>query len=102
MELSLEANADVVTIRVGGELVASSCGALRDTVLESVARQPKNVVIDMGGVPFIDTSGLGVLVGLRATLRSRKIEFSLANLTDRVKSVFFMTRLNGVFGIADD
>ena len=102
MELSLEGNAEVVTIRLGGELVASSCSALRDTVLEAVARQPKSVVIDMGGVPFIDTSGLGVLVGLRATLRSRKIDFSLANLSERVQNVFRMTKLNAVFGISDD
>lgn len=102
VEISLEANAEVVTIRLGGELVASSCGAVRDTVLEAVARKPRSVVIDMAGVPFIDTSGLGVLVGLRATLRSRKIEFSLANLAERVQNIFRMTKLNAVFGIADD
>lgn len=102
VEISLEANAEVVTIRLGGELVASSCGAVRDTVLEAVGRKPRTVVVDMAGVPFIDTSGLGVLVGLRATLRSRKIEFALANLTERVQNIFRMTKLNAVFGIADD
>lgn len=102
VEISLEANAEVVTIRLGGELVASSCGAVRDTVLDAIGRKPRSVVVDMANVPFIDTSGLGVLVGLRATLRSRKVEFSLANLTERVQNIFRMTKLNAVFGIADD
>jgi anti-sigma B factor antagonist len=102
LELIVDGHGQTVTIRVVGELVASSCAALRDFVIGVVARQPHKVILDMSKTPFIDTSGLGVLVGLRATLRSRGIGLELANPSERVVRVFRLTRLAGVFGVPED
>jgi len=102
LELIVDGHGQTVTIRVVGELVASSCEALRDFVIGVVARNPRKVILNMSETPFIDTSGLGVLVGLRATLKARRIEFELANPSERVVNVFRLTRLAGVFGVPED
>jgi len=102
LELILDGKDETLTIRIIGELVATTCPALRDVVTDSISRQPKKIILDMSQVPFIDTSGLGVLVGLRATLKSQKIAFEVANPSDRVINVFRLTRLDSVFGIGQD
>ncbi|MBI5155000.1 STAS domain-containing protein [Candidatus Poribacteria bacterium] len=103
MELVVEGSGDgTVRIRVIGELVSSSCGDLRDTVMESAAREPKKVVIDMSAAPFIDTSGLGVLVGLRAHLKSKGVALELSSPGPKVQQVLRMTRLLQVFGLKED
>jgi anti-sigma B factor antagonist len=101
MELIIDGQGQTVTIRVMGDLVASGCDGLRDIVIGVVARQPSKVILDMSETPFIDTSGLGVLVGLRATLRSRQIELELKDPTAGVVNSLRLTRLAAVFGIAE-
>ncbi len=102
MELVIDGQGQTITIRVVGELTASNCNALRDFVLGMMARQPQRVLLEMSETLFVDTSGLGVLVGLRATLRSRKIEFEVIKPSERVVNVFRLTRLAAVFGIRED
>lgn len=102
MELILDGKDETLTIRIIGELVANTCASLREVVTDSISRQPKRIVLDMSGVPFVDTSGLGVLVGLRATLKTKKIDLEVANPSDRVVNVFRLTKLDGVFGISPD
>ncbi len=102
MELILEGNNEALEVRIVGELVAESCGGLRQTVMETATREPKRITLNMEQVPFIDTSGLGVLVGLRAHLRSKGIALAIAKPSAKVKQVFKITRLLTVFGIEDN
>lgn len=100
MELILDGKDETLTIRIIGELVATTCASLREVVTDSITRKPKRIVLDMSGVPFVDTSGLGVLVGLRATLKTNKIDLEVVNPSERVVNVFRLTKLDGVFGIS--
>ena len=102
MELVLEGNDEVLKVRVIGEVVAEGCNSLRQTVMEAATRQPDKVVINLSEVPFIDTSGIGVLVGLRAHLKSKKIDLALEDPSKKVHEVLKMTRLLPVFGLSDD
>lgn len=102
MELVLEGNNEALQLRIIGELVTETCGELRQTVMETVSREPKKIVLDLKEVPFIDTSGIGVIVGLRAHMKSRGIGLELANPSPKVKQVLRMTRLLSVFGLEED
>ena len=102
MELILDGKDETLTIRIIGELVASTCVGLRDVVSDAISRKPQKIILDMSQVPFVDTSGLGVLVGLRATLKAQKIALEVANPSSRVVNVFRLTRLDGVVGIPQD
>ncbi|MCB2156575.1 STAS domain-containing protein [bacterium] len=102
MELVVEGNKDTLQVRIMGELVADTCSDLRDMVLESAAKEPNKVVLHMAETPFIDTSGVGVLVGLRAHLRSKGIGIEIAQPSPRVHQVLSMMRLLPIFGLTDD
>ncbi|MEQ8818656.1 MAG: STAS domain-containing protein [Sumerlaeia bacterium] len=102
MELVLEGNKETLQIRVIGELIADTCSDLREMVMDASARQPKAVLLDMSETPFLDTSGLGVLVGLRQHLRHQGTVLSLVNPSPKVLDVLRMTRLLKVFGLGDN
>lgn len=89
-------------MRVIGGLDHESCGDLRRTVLEALGRQPKRILLDLAAVAFIDTSGIGTLVGLHKNLQSQSIGLILANPSPCVREVLKMTRLLDVFAIRNE
>jgi anti-sigma B factor antagonist len=80
-------------------LDAHNSGDLRDRILKLLENGDQNLVVDISGVQFIDSSGLGALLSgyKNATLRSGS--FVLAGLQPRVHSMFELTRLHRVFDI---
>ena len=59
----------------------------------------RRIVVDLSGVPYMDSSGVASLVKLLARIRKTGIELRLCGLTDRVRSIFEITRLDSVFQI---
>lgn len=55
------------------------------------------VILDMGGITHVDSSGLGAVVGLYASARSMGCQFQICNLTEPVKRIFGLTRVLGAF-----
>ncbi|MDK2973448.1 MAG: hypothetical protein PWP23_3203 [Candidatus Sumerlaeota bacterium] len=102
VEVFIEGDNQNVQLRVVGEVVAQTCGDLRMSVMDAVARKPQKIALDLSEVPFMDTSGIGVLVGLRAHMKSKGVVLELANPTSKVKQVLRMTRLLAVFGLPDE
>lgn len=99
MEFKLEATSEAHIIHILGELIAENSHSFREMINEISQKNPKEIIVDLQQVPFIDTSGLGTLVGIRATLRSKNIALKLRNPTERVLQNFKMTRLDMVFGL---
>jgi anti-anti-sigma factor len=61
--------------------------------------QPKLLVINLGGVPFIDSSGLGLLVAARANLERNEGRLHICGLTPTVRKTFDQTNLGNYFAI---
>lgn len=99
MELVVEGNQEKLNVRVIGELVAESCGELREAVTELSARRPQVIVLDLAQTTFVDTSGLGVLVGLRTHMKKFGTNLTVANPQPRVMQVFRLTQLSRLFGL---
>ena len=100
MQLSTEARDGRTVISLREErLDAHNSGELRDKILSMLEAGGQQVVVDLSGVSFIDSSGLGALLSgyKNATLRSGS--FVLAGLQPRVRSMFELTRLHRVFEI---
>ena len=57
----------------------------------------KRVVLNLGGVSYIDSGGLGTLVGLYTSARGQQGDIKLANLTQRVRDQLQITKLVTVF-----
>ena len=73
----------------------------KDRMLELTQHPAKRIVLDLAKVEFLDSSGLGAVVGSMKQLgRDRKLD--LAGLTPTVDKVFRITRMDRVFQIYND
>ena len=61
----------------------------------------KKLVIDLAGVKWINSSGLGVLMGSMTTMKNADGEMKLANVSDRIQSLFMITKLITIFETYD-
>jgi anti-sigma B factor antagonist len=70
---------------------------LRDKVYSLMQEGFNTVVIDMKGVRWISSTGLGTLIAILASLKNKNGDLRLANITDNVQSIFAITQLVKVF-----
>jgi anti-sigma B factor antagonist len=75
---------------------------LREIVKELAGKGQKAIVLNLGEVNYIDSSGIGELVKAHTTIRNQGGQLKLANLTKRVHDLLQMTRLSAVFDIQKD
>ena len=72
-------------------------GDLRDSIREALSGTRKNIVLNLGEVSYIDSSGLGQLIGSYATVRERGGQLKLVNLQKKVVDLMQITKLLTVF-----
>jgi len=75
---------------------------LRDAIRELIGKGQKNILLNLGDVNYIDSSGLGELVSAYTTAKNQGAGLKLLNLTKKVKDVLQLTKLYTVFDIYDD
>ena len=75
---------------------------LRNTIRDLIASQQKMILLNLGGVPYIDSSGIGELVTAFTNVREQGGELKLLNLTRKVHDVLQITKLYTVFDVKDD
>ena len=75
---------------------------LRDAVRDLIGKGQKNILLNLGDVNYIDSSGLGELVSAYTTAKNQGASVRLLNLTKKVKDVLQLTKLYTVFDIYDD
>jgi anti-sigma B factor antagonist len=95
--------AHVTILDIHGRIVlGDEIGSLRDAVRALVAEGKKKIILNLVGVDYIDSSGVGELVGSFTTVRNAGGELKLLNLTQKVHDVLHVTKLYTVFDIKDD
>lgn len=75
---------------------------LRDAIRDLISKGVKNILLSLGDVNYIDSSGLGELVSAFTTAKNQNADVKLLNLTKKVKDVLQVTKLYTVFDIYDD
>jgi RNA polymerase sigma-B factor len=99
-DLNVEEQGDVAVVAVRGELDISTSPVLRDRLVELGSSKTRKLVIDLEAVEFLDSTGLGVLVGGLKRMRSRGGDMVLVCTKPRILKVFEITALTKVFNIA--
>jgi anti-sigma B factor antagonist len=92
----------VVVDIVGRIALADGTALVRDTIRQLVDQGKKRIVLNMSGVEFIDSSGLGELVRAHASMRSRGAQLKLVNPSKQVHDLLRMTKLERVLEIEPD
>ena len=75
---------------------------LRDAVRDLIAKGQKNILLNLGDVNYIDSSGLGELVSAYTTAKNQGAAVKLLSLTKKVQDLLQLTKLYTVFDIYDD
>lgn len=93
----------VTVVNLSGRLTLGDASAqLRETLKGLIDGGQKKIVLNMGDVAYIDSSGLGELVSSFTTVKNSGGELKLANLTQKVNDLLTVTKLYTVFEIHDD
>ena len=101
MELSVTsaARGDLTVVVVAGEVDVYTASVLREKLSEVIDGDHADVVVDLTGVGFLDSTGLGVLVGALKKVRGFGGRLQLVIDQEKVMKVFRITALTQVFTI---
>lgn len=84
-------------LAVSGEVDVATAPRLRERLIELVNSGRHRIVVDLSGVEFLDSTGLGVLVGALKRVRTHDGELALVCAEPRILKVFEITGLTKVF-----
>lgn len=96
LTLRVESSGDECTFHCTGRIVSDTVDSLRSEVKPAIARFP-TVILDLTDVSYMDSSGLGAMVGLYVSAKTAKCQLKLINLNQRLKELFSLTRLGDLF-----
>lgn len=90
---------EATTIRVSGEVDVSNAAQLREAIDSALTSDAANVVVDLGDVPYIDSTGIGVLVGAAHRATDANKTFVVQRPQRNVARVLAMLGVDGELGI---
>jgi anti-sigma B factor antagonist len=101
MELALTArtDGDFEIIEVGGEIDVYTAPRLREAIVAAVEAGHSRLIIDVRKVDFLDSTGLGVLVGALKRVRADGGSLDIVCTQERILKIFQITGLDKVFGL---
>jgi anti-sigma B factor antagonist len=92
----------ILVLDCSGRIVfGEESASLRDAVKKFIADGKNRIVLNLSGVNYIDSGGLGTLVALYTTARNAGGSIKLANLTQRVGDLLQVTKLVTIFDVYD-
>ncbi len=92
-----------VVVDLKGKLTLGSADVrLRQVVRDLLSRGEKKIVLDVGGVSYMDSAGVGELVASYTAAEAQGAEMKLLNLTSKVHDLLQYTQLITVFETFDD
>jgi len=104
MELEERMAGDVAIVKVTGDITLNKGGdaMLKDKVQSLLQQGRTKLLVDLSGVSYVDSAGLGELVQAYATTKNRGGALKLVNVTGRLHGLLVVTKLLTVFDTFDD
>ncbi len=98
MSLKEKIEGDVAIITIKGNLMGGTeTQELHEKIRSLLDDGLQKVVIDLGKVKWLNSSGLGALMGCMTSIKNRGGELKLSNVTDKVQSLLMITQLIKIF-----
>lgn len=102
MPVEIENHGDRIIVKLDGQMYVPDAAMLRERLLQLVEKGTHSVDVNMSRLDFIDSAGLGVLIGIHKRLIERGGHMTLTGLRGSVRELFTLTRLDKVFDIQND
>lgn len=91
---------DVLILGLSGDLIGENNGAaLIEIVNDAIHAKTIHSVIDISGIRFMNSSGIGVLITMLTKFRNNDGDMMLINPSEQVKKLLIITKLNKIFSI---
>ena len=103
MHLEQRIVGQVAVVKITGDITLNKGGdvLLKDKVQSLLQQGQKNIILDMSGVSYVDSAGLGEMVQAYATTKNRGGALKLVSVTKRLKDLLVVTKLLTVFDTYD-
>ncbi len=102
LKLSTRTVGGILIVDCGGRIVFGEESAYLRDMVKKLIMEKKRIVMNLSGVTYIDSGGLGTLVALYTTARNNGGSVKLANLTQRVGDLLQVTKLVTIFDVFDN
>jgi len=94
---------DVTIVDLSGRItLGEGSVVLRETVQDLISKSKNKILLNLGDVTYIDSSGIGELVSAFTSVRNKGGQLKLLKLTKKVHDLLQITKLYTVFDIRDD
>jgi anti-sigma B factor antagonist len=102
MKLTDRLEGDIVILEPKGKIMGGpDASLLHDKLYEYIEQNRKKVIIDLGKVDWMNSTGLGILISGYTTLRNHEGQLKLVNVTEKIHSLLTITKLVTVFEAYD-
>lgn len=101
MQITNSPAGDVTTVKIDDRLEADTVQEFRDAMSQLSGEGKIRIVLNLGKVAFVDSSGLGCLVSVLRQFRQKDGDIKLACITDSIRPLIEIVRLHRVFDIYD-
>jgi len=103
LKINIRETAEATILDMSGRLtLGEALGDFRDSIREALAGDRKNILLNLSEVSYIDSSGLGQLIGSYATVTDRGGQLKLFNLQKKVTDLLQITKLLTIFETFDN
>ena len=102
MEITVRRESRLVIVDMVGEIDVNAVARIRDTLGDLAKTASPQIVVNLAGATYIDSSGLGILMAARREALKGGGRLALCGMTKDVRMVLELTRLNKFFEIYDD
>ena len=103
MKYKVRDEGNVTVIDLSGKLMGGyDADVFRDLVHELIEKGRKKIVVNLAGIKWINSTGIGILITGYTTLRRNKGDLKLLNVSKKIKSILYVTKLNLIFECFDD
>lgn len=99
MDIRIYQNGDKLLVALGGRVVLDECDRLKAAVVPRIAPGIAQVFLDLSGVDFIDSAGLGVLVGMKVSSNKSRSKLALLKPSKGVADILLVSKLDSIFEI---
>lgn len=98
MKFTIKEQGDVTVIQLNGNVMGGpDATSLNEELHKLVGAGKKKVVVDLGDVKFMNSSGLGMLIRALTTMRNAGGDMKLARASEKIESLLMVTKLITVF-----
>jgi anti-sigma B factor antagonist len=103
MKYKVREEGKVTVIDLTGKLMGGyDADVFRDLVHELIEGGRKKIVVNLAGIKWINSTGVGILITGYTTLRKNRGDLKLLNVSKKIESLLYVTKLNLIFECFDD